>query len=194
MHGEIQLIVGSMFAGKSTELIRRLERYERAQRRVLAVKSALDQRYSAAPRIITHRQHEFGAVVARELSALDVAPYDVVGVDEGQFYADLAEACERWAAAGKTVIVAMLDGDARRQPFPGSQLAELLARAESVTKLLAVCQRCGADAAFSQLTSAHTQLDANHVKVGGAELYRAVCRQCHALGQAEQGADSADKS
>ena len=182
--GEIQVVMGPMFSGKSTELIRRLDRYERAGRRVVGVKSAIDKRYSEAPLIVTHRQHTFGAVVASALLPLELDAYDVIGVDEGQFYADLAAACERWAAAGKTVVVALLDGDARREPFPGSQLAELLARAESVTKLLAVCQRCGADAAFTQLHSAATQLDANHVKVGGADLYRAACRHCHAEPQA----------
>lgn len=181
MQGRIELIVGPMFGGKSTELLRRLERQDRAGRTVCAVRSAIDTRYGNAAFVTTHSGRRFPAVVADRLDQVETEA-TVIGIDEGQFYADLAPACERWAAAGKVVIVAMLDGDANRKPFPGSQLLELLALTESVTKLLAVCANCGADAAFTKLVPSE-HLDAQHINVGGAEKYRAVCRACHAPSQ-----------
>jgi thymidine kinase len=127
--------------------------------------------------ILTHAKEQFGQVViASALESVDVAKYDVIGVDEGQFFADL-DVCERWAQQGKVVIVAMLDGTYARQPFPNGCLARLLPHAETVVKLSAVCG-CGADAAFTMLTSTET-VDASGELVGGAERYKAACRECH---------------
>jgi thymidine kinase len=167
-----------MFGAKTTELLRRLRRFQYAQKRVVAIKSAKDTRYSEEAVICTHAKDQFTDVlVASELSDIDVTTYDVIGVDEGQFYSDLDLVCEQWAERGKVVIVAMLDGTYARQPFPSGCLGRLLPRCESVEKLSAVC-RCGADAAFSELTS-DEQVGASGELVGGAERYRAACRACH---------------
>lgn len=176
--GRIELIVGPMFGGKSTELLRRLRRYQIAQKQVIAIKSAKDTRYSEAPVICTHAQEQFKEVlIAGELSSIDVSAYEVIGVDEGQFYPDLDTACERWANLGKLVIVSMLDGTYERLPFPNLCLARLLPLCESIVKLNAVC-RCGADAAFTEKTSS-APVDGNGELVGGAESYRSACRKCH---------------
>lgn len=178
MTGRIDLILGPMFGAKTTELLRRLRRFQYAGKRVVAVKSAKDTRYSEQAVICTHSKDQFSDVlVANQLGDIDVSAYDVVGVDEGQFYSDLEQACEQWAARGQVVIVAMLDGTYAREPFPSGCLGRLLPKCESVEKLSAVC-RCGADAAFTQLTS-DEQVGASGELVGGAERYRAACRACH---------------
>ena len=178
-NGEIQVVVGPMFSGKTTELLRRLHRYHLAQRRVVAVKSMHDTRYTQEPIIQTHGQQQWTrTVVASQLTDVQVDA-DVIGVDEGQFYPDLVEVCERWANAGIIVVVAMLDGTYAREPFPDHSLARLMARAESITKLTAVCS-CGADAAFTMLTTQEHGDDTGRL-VGGSERYKAACRACHGI-------------
>lgn len=105
---------------------------------------------------------------------LAVAEAGVVGIDEGQFFEDLVPATEAWAAAGKYVIVAGLDGNANGHPF--GHICDLLPRAEECTKLLAVCSQCGADAPFTILLRG--TLEDGSVLVGGAETYMPVCRAC----------------
>jgi len=97
---------------------------------------------------------------------------DVIGIDEGQFFPDLVEVCEKLAAAGKTVLVASLDGTFQRKPF--GRTLELIPMAESVTKLQAVCMICFRDAAFSRRLGDETAIEV----IGGADKYVAVCREC----------------
>jgi thymidine kinase len=179
MSGELQLIVGPMFAGKTTEMLRRLRRDRIAGKRVVVVKWAQDTR---TDQVNTHAGDAW-AGDRREVALLaqvDVNDYDVVGVDEGQFFADVVEVTERWANAGKIVVVAMLDGTYERKPFPGASLAGLLAHCETVVKLRAVCE-CHGKASFSQRrTGVPTTDAADRVQVAGAEVYRAVCRRCYA--------------
>lgn len=176
--GGLQLVLGPMFSGKSTELIRRLTRYSLAGRHVLGIKNASDQRYSREALIVTHNQQKYSAVEAVTLLDVDIGESEVIGIDEGQFYPDLLEACTRWANEGRLVIVSMLDGDAHQEVFPINNIGKLVANAESIVKLTAVCHGCGDEAAFTSLNSNDSELDGNHVKIGGAELYHASCRAC----------------
>jgi len=173
--GEIQLIFGPMFSGKSTELIRRLKRYQVAQYRVLIVKYAKDVRYDEAG-IATHCGQTLPAVSATRLDDLpQYQHYDVIGIDEGQFFSDVVDWCELAANQGKIVLVAALDGTFQRKAF--SEILSLVPLAESVTKLSAVCMNCFKDAAFSKRTST---ADGEKVEViGGADKYMAVCRACY---------------
>jgi thymidine kinase len=175
MEGRIELIKGPMFAGKSTELMRRMWRY-RIHRRCALVKPASDTRYSTL-RVSTHDKISADARVAERLGeALAWADeFDVLLVDEGQFFPDLADAAGGLADAGKTVVVAALSGDFRRAPF--EQVARLEPLADSVLMLTAVCA-CGRDAPFSKRIGARD--DDPVVKVGGAETYAACCRVCWA--------------
>jgi thymidine kinase len=172
--GEIQLILGPMFSGKSTELLRRIRRYTVAKRKCLVVKYKQDTRYSQES-LATHDRQQWVAVPTDKLDELhDLAnAYDVIGIDEGQFFPDIVPFCEEMANRGKTIVVAALDGTFQRKPF-GSVL-ELIPLAESVVKLTAICQECQAPAAFSKRLGAETQVEL----IGGADKYVAVCRRCY---------------
>ncbi len=173
--GWIEVITGSMFSGKSEELIRRLRRAIIARQRVQVFKPQLDDRF-AANQVVSHSrwrlEAERVARAAEILERLD-ARTEVVGVDEAQFFdADLVRVCNHLADLGKRVIVAGLDMDFRGAPF--GPMPELMAVAEEVEKMHAICARCGAPAAYTQrLTQAQEQ-----VVVGAADIYEARCRRC----------------
>eukprot|EP00007_Cunea_sp_BSH-02190019_P003952 CAMPEP_0174243874 /NCGR_PEP_ID=MMETSP0417-20130205/33157_1 /TAXON_ID=242541 /ORGANISM="Mayorella sp, Strain BSH-02190019" /LENGTH=222 /DNA_ID=CAMNT_0015323469 /DNA_START=58 /DNA_END=723 /DNA_ORIENTATION=+ len=173
--GAIVLVMGPMFSGKTTELLRRLERHRLARRRVVLVKYARDQRYAGEAEAATHCGMRAEAVGALKLEEAEerVRDAQVVGVDEGQFFPDLVEATERWAAQGKVVVVAALDGDFQRRPF--ARVADLVPHAEEVVKLRAVCLVCCGEAAFTRRLGTETQLEV----IGGADKYIAVCRRCY---------------
>jgi len=172
--GQIQLIFGPMFSGKSTELIRRLKRYQVAQYNVLIVKYAKDTRYDNTG-IATHDKQTLPAVSATRLETLtDTADdYDVIGIDEGQFFTDVVEWTEAMANQGKIVMVAALDGTFQRKAF--STILQLVPLAEYVIKLNAVCMNCFGEAAFSKRISQDKEVEV----IGGAEKYMAVCRKCY---------------
>lgn len=115
-----------MFSGKTSELIRRIHRFEMSQRNVVLIKHAADTRYDEKPNAcesITHdKKYRFSAIPANKLSEVvalqEVKDADVIGVDEGQFFEDLSQYCDAWANDGKIVIVSALDGDYRRTMFP----------------------------------------------------------------------------
>lgn len=172
--GQLQLIFGPMFSGKSTELIRRLKRYQVAQYEVLIVRYAKDVRYSEDG-IATHCGQSLPAVSASALSELteQADNYDVIGIDEGQFFCDVVSWCEMMANRGKIVLVAALDGTFQRKAF--SDILALVPLAEVVTKLVAVCMVCFKDAAFSKRISTEDGVEV----IGGADKYMAVCRRCY---------------
>jgi thymidine kinase len=177
--GEIQLILGPMFSGKTTELLRRMRRYAVAGKRYVVLKHALDNRYTEVDSdgvAITHDRQTCSAVPVADMigDAYDrCRDADVVGIDEGQFFPDIVEFCERLANdCGKIVVVASLDGTYRREPF--GRVLELVPRAESVVKLCAVCAQCHRDAAFTRRRGAETEV----AVIGGADKYAAACRRC----------------
>lgn len=177
--GWIEVITGSMFSGKSEELIRRLRRAIIARQRVQVFKPQLDNRF-ASNQVVSHSRWRLEAErVARAAEILDRldARTEVVGIDEAQFFdAELVRVCNHLADLGKRVIVAGLDMDFRGAPF--GPMPELLAIAEEVEKMHAICARCGAPAAYTQrLTAAQEQ-----VVVGAADIYEARCRRCFEAG------------
>jgi thymidine kinase len=173
--GSIEVITGSMFSGKSEELIRRMRRAQIARQKVQIFKPRLDARYSAGE-IVSHSEMKMPSQVvehASEIPALVAAETEVVGIDEGQFFdASLVEVADALANRGLRVIVAGLDQDYRGRPF--EPMPQLMAIAEYVDKTLAVCMRCGAPANRSQRL---VEQDAR-VVVGGAGQYEARCRRC----------------
>eukprot|EP00042_Codosiga_hollandica_P036376 m.277625 g.277625 ORF g.277625 m.277625 type:complete len:267 (+) comp54877_c0_seq1:39-839(+) len=171
--GNIQIIFGPMFSGKSTELLRRMKRYAIAKQRCFLIKYSRDMRYSLDG-VSTHDRQEAAAKAASVLSEVreEAFLHDVIGVDEGQFFPDIVEFCEEMANEGKTVIVAALDGTFQRKPF--GRVLDLIPLAESICKLNAVCVHCSADAPFSQRLGTETEVEV----IGGAEKYVAVCRGC----------------
>ena len=173
--GWIEVIVGSMFSGKSEELIRRLRRAQIARQKVQIFKPALDTRY-ADDHIVSHSEMRIASSAvrtSRELLATVNADTEVVGIDEGQFFdADLPAVCNALADQGKRVIVAGLDQDYLGKPF--EPMPQLLAIAEYITKTLAICMVCGAPANHTQRLVASSE----RVVVGGQGTYEARCRRC----------------
>src|ERR671939_729000 len=173
--GWIEVIAGSMFSGKSEELIRRLRRAKIARQRVQVFKPAIDNRYSR-DHIVSHSEmrHESGVVETSADILAQVRPdTDVVGIDEGQFFDnDLVAVSNELARRGVRVIVAGLDQDYTGKPF--EPMPQLLAVAEYITKTHAICVRCGQPANYSQrIVDVEGQ-----VVVGEPDAYEARCRRC----------------
>ena len=172
--GWIEVVVGSMFSGKTEELIRRLNRAHIAQQKVQAFKPAIDDRYDAV-QIASHGGRTLMAQAIDNLAELTEnldEDVQVVGIDEGQFLGPgLVELCEGLANSGKRVVVAGLDQDWKGQPF--EPMDRLMAVSESVTKVLAICMVCGNPANRSQRVVTGNDL----FQVGAAEAYEARCRR-----------------
>lgn len=173
--GWIEVIAGSMFSGKSEELIRRLNRARIARQRVQVFKPAIDARYSVEE-IASHSGQKHVSVPVKntaEMIAQIAEDTEVVGIDEGQFFDDaIVKAVNELAASGKRVIIAGLDQDYTGTPF--EPMPRLLAIAEFITKIHAICVKCGSTANFTQRTVESDAL----VEVGAADKYEARCRMC----------------
>ncbi len=181
--GWIEVICGPMFSGKSEELIRRLRRAMIARKRVQVFKPSLDDRYSQ-DEIVSHGDQRMKSEVvgsaAEILSKLDWRT-QVVGVDEANFLgADLLDVASQLADSGKQVIVGGLDTDYLGRPF--APIPDLLALAESITKTLAICMRCGNPAKHTQRLVESEDL----IVVGAAGMYEARCRRCFEPGVPKQ--------
>jgi thymidine kinase len=180
--GSIELICGSMFCGKTEELIRRARRAVIAKQKVQAFKPALDDRY-AVEKLASHTGVSFDAVSvadSRDIARLVEPDTDVVIIDEVQFFDQgLTEVCDALADAGKRVIVAGLDNDFRGEPF--GPVPFLMAEADVVDKLHAICVVCGAPATRTQrlLNGRPASYDDPVIMVGASEVYEARCRRCH---------------
>ncbi len=172
--GWIEVVTGCMFSGKTEELIRRLRRAQYARQRVVVFKPLLDTRYSKT-HVVSHDDKQMESIVVQEPA--EMVPlskdFDVVGVDEAQFFdATLVDVCEEMANRGKRVIVAGLDQDYRGRPF--ENIAHLLAVAEYITKNLAICMVCGNPADRSQRI---VKREARFL-LGATDAYEARCRRC----------------
>lgn len=187
--GRIEIICGSMFSGKTEEMIRRLRRAVIARQQVQAFKPSIDSRYHVE-KVTSHNGLHFEAQPISHsrdiLTAVDPET-DVVAIDEVQFFdEDIVAVCETLAERGKRVICAGLDQDFRGLPF--GQMPELLARAEDVSKLHAICVVCGEDASRTQrlIEGRPAAFDDPVVLVGAAEVYEARCRKCHQIAQSSK--------
>jgi thymidine kinase len=173
--GWIEVIVGPMFSGKSEELIRRLRRAEIARQRVQIFKPIIDQRYSSSD-IVSHSGLEIrsdNVKTAAEVMQKVEPRTEVIGIDEAQFLGEeILSVCTQLADMGKRVIVAGLDTDFLGRPF--EPIPRLLAVAEEITKLLAICVRCGNPAVHTQRLVASEEL----IVVGASGMYEARCRRC----------------
>ena len=181
--GWVEVICGPMFSGKSEELIRRVTRSKIARIPVQVFKPILDDRY-AAEEVVSHSSLRVSAEpVAGSLEMLR-AIHDstqVIGVDEAQFFDDgLIDIVDNLAAKGKQVIIAGLDTDYLRRPF--EPIPQLCDRAEYVTKMLAVCHRCGGPGMYTQRIVQSDDL----VVLGATEAYEARCRMCYDPTEPEQ--------
>lgn len=169
--GRLELIIGCMFSGKTTELIRRVKRLS-IKNKVLVVNSDKDSRCDDGL-VQTHDKNSFTAIKTGNFSNVNIGDYDVIAVDEGQFFENLVQFVKVAVNVyHKHVIVAGLDGDFRREKF--GYILDLVPFAEKIDKLDAICHRCGDLANFT-----HRIVSNNEVEiVGGGDAYMAVCRKC----------------
>lgn len=188
--GHIELICGSMFSGKTEELIRRLRRAVIARQKIEVFKPRIDTRYHMT-RVTSHNGMDFEAQPVENAAAIQslLAPdTTVVAIDEVQFFDDeIIALCEALADEGRRVICAGLDTDFRGVPF--GPIPALLARAEQVHKLHAICVVCGEEASRTQrlIDGEPAAYDDPIVLVGADEVYEARCRQCHRVEPARNG-------
>ena len=180
--GSIEVVCGSMFSGKTDELIRRLRRATIARQKVQVFKPAIDVRY-AVEKVTSHAGADYDAIPVE--NSAEILPKlesgtTVVGVDEAQFFDEgIVEVTRELAERGIRVIVAGLDTDFRGEPF--GPIPVLMAKAEQVTKLQAICMVCGEPASRTQrLVNGHpARYDDPVVIVGASEMYEARCRKHH---------------
>jgi thymidine kinase len=173
--GSIEVITGSMFSGKTEELIRRLRRAQYAGLKVEIFKPSLDKRYSET-RVVSHDDKSIHSTPVDHASAILLLAddVDVVGVDEAQFFDHaVVEVCNQLADNGVRVVVAGLDMDFMGKPF--GPMPDLLAIAEFVSKVHAICVRCGNLAQYSYRKSEDSQV----VLLGEKDIYEPICRSCY---------------
>ncbi len=174
-HGWIEVVCGSMFSGKTEELIRRLRRAQFANQKILLVKPKVDDRYHEKD-VVSHQGNSFEAICVDSASEIMNiwAKEKVVAIDEAQFFDEgLPDICTQLAAKGVRVILAGLDMDFKGRPF--GPMPNLLCIAEYVTKVHAICVSCGNLAQFSHRTVEHSE----QVLVGAVEEYKPLCRACY---------------
>ncbi len=179
--GWVEVVCGSMFSGKTEELIRRLNRAKYAKLSVEIFKPKIDTRYSEED-VVSHNDNSIRST-AVESSAnilLLASPADVIGIDEAQFFDEgLVDVCNNLANQGVRVIVAGLDMDYMGKPF--SPMPQLMAIAEHITKVHAICMHCGDSAQYSFRKSDAEEL----VLLGETQEYEPLCRSCFNLAQAK---------
>lgn len=183
--GWIECICGSMFSGKSEELLRRIKRGVIAKQKVLLFKPSIDNRYDEN-RVSTHNGNSYDSISIEKssdiLNFVKDTKYDIIGIDEIQFFDnDIVKIINKLADDGIRVIVAGLDMDFKAEPFHPMQ--EIMAISEMVTKLHAVCNKCGKEASRSQrlINGKPAKYDDPVVVIGASESYEARCRHCHEI-------------
>ncbi len=187
MGGWIEVVCGSMFSGKTEELIRRLTRAKIARQSVQIFKPAIDTRYDDQ-KVVSHNQNEIDSIAVKKasdiLTILEEKDCQVIGIDEAQFFdKELVKVCQTLANQGKRIVIAGLDMDFAGKPF--GIMPNLLAISEYVTKVHAICMCCGKVAAYSfRLTPSKQK-----ILLGEKTEYEARCRKCFLKGNLMQNAD-----
>jgi thymidine kinase len=172
--GWIEVICGSMFSGKTEELIRRLRRAEIANMETVIFKPVIDRRYSDT-HIVSHDQKKLTSIPVENIQDVlkRVGDAQVVGIDEAQFFtSELVPVCKQLALEGKRVIVAGLDTDYRGEPF--GPMPEIMCEADFLDKLQAICVKCGDPTSYTQ----RLVKNSSQVLIGEADVYEARCRNC----------------
>ncbi len=175
--GRIDLILGPMFAGKTTQLIRMIKTYESKQKTCLILNHTLDSRFTTDACLISHNQNKIQAKKITKIEEIIqnkiYEAYDVVAIDEAQFFPDIAEGTDFLANEGKIVLVSGLDGNFLRKPF--IDLMNLIPLAETVTKLHAYCANCSSKASFTKRVNS----EKSEILIGDHQVYVPLCRKCY---------------
>lgn len=174
----LTVILGPMFSKKTTTLIQHLLYYEQNGKLAIAIDHEINSRYNSISElgIVTHDHISYNNILrTRNLSSLipSLIKYDVIAIDEGQFFIGILDFCRYMLTLGKIIIVAGLDLDYRKEPF--GEMLELVSIADTVHKHLAKCYNCELDAPYTMRTSDETAI----IQIGNNDIYRPVCKQCY---------------
>lgn len=177
--GEIVLIMGPMYSGKTTTLISKLERFKRTGKNILVIKYKHDLRYTNENKLISHTKNVFIAndtkyvMSLSEISSDSIIKYDVIGIDEGQFFSDIT-LVNKWANKNKKIYISALNGTYNQMNFKGFEL--LYPYVDNIILLNAICADCNSnDAPFTYKFSNESN---DQIDIGGDEKYMAICREC----------------
>lgn len=168
----LKIIMGNMFSGKTTELIRRLKRYKVIGKRILVLNSSLDTR-SSDEVLKTHDNSKFECLKVSNLEDVDYSKVDIIAVDEAQFFSDLKSFVEKVLTDNKTILLAGLDGDYKQEKF--GEIIDCIPLADKVFKITAMCMEC-MDGTHGPFTKRIVQNDKLEL-VGDHDIYKAVCRK-----------------
>ena len=173
--GSINIILGPMFSGKSTELIKNINKYNHKKKKTIVIKYSFDNRYSMTESVVTHDKFEYPACKAKTLTEVreKLNDYEVIGIDEGQFFVDLSEICEELANSGKIIFISALNGNFKREFF--ESIVKILPKCEKITNLQSICFFCTDEASFTLRTVGNKE----EVLIGGIEAYKPSCRTCY---------------
>jgi len=168
----LRIIMGNMFSGKTTELIRVLKRYNSIGKKILVINSSKDVRCDDEV-LKTHDNVKFNCVKIDNFENIDIHPYDIVAVDEAQFFTGLKDFCQICMNYNKIIIIAGLDGDYLQRKF--GEIIDCIPLADSITKLTAMCMKCldGTPGPFTKRIVKSDELEL----IGGNDMYMAVCRK-----------------
>ena len=173
--GKIKLIIGPMFSGKSTMLTDTVRKFVYKGMKTVLVNFAADKRYDKEGKIVTHEQVKYNALSCYQLqdNFIELMKYDVIGIDEGQFFPDLVEVSETLCRNGKIVVVSALSGNFKMEPF--ENVSKLISKADKIKLLKAYCYFCHKRAGFSLRTVRNDK----EILIGASDMYRAVCKACY---------------
>ena len=174
--GKIILIIGPMFSGKSTMLADKVRKYCYKQKETVLVNYEADKRYDEeGGTIVTHEQVKHRAITCYNLTDKigELLKYDVIGIDEGQFFPDLVDICDQLCLNGKIVIVSALSGNFKMEPF--ANVSKLISKADKIKLLKAYCFYCHKRAGFSMRTVRNDK----EILIGASDIYKPVCKACH---------------
>lgn len=171
----MDLIIGPMFSGKTTELLRRYRLYKIAKKRCILIKPNIDKRYSSNE-VMTHDSITEDAVVLNKLNEFnnELNKYDIICIDEGQFFPDIYDTTLEWSDSGKLVIIAMLNGTYERKPF--NNINNLVSVCKDITKLNAICNNCHSK---DGIYSYRKTVEQDEILIGGLNEYEAICSKCY---------------
>lgn len=177
--GRVKLFIGPMYAEKSTSLGGEMRRHKHARKKCIIIRYD-DGRYDDNIKnngLMTHSGYEYSDVLTIKSTTLsdmldDLSQYDVIGIDEIQFFPDNVECVQKLANSGKIIICAGLDGNYMAKPF--GRIAEIMAIAEDIIKLKALCMKCPSEASFTAKIAGNNE----EMEIGGSDKYIAVCREC----------------
>lgn len=174
-NGSSELIFGPMWSGKTTEMLRRANRHYIAGKRVIYIKHSIDNRYNTN-HVTSHDKVTKEAHVVKNLMEIEesiINNADVICIDEGHFFGDIMQFCQKYTSRNKKIIISALNADYLRKPF--KVISELVAFSDKITHLTAVCVNCGNDACFTKRSTS----DKKQILVGDNTIYSAVCRKCY---------------